>query len=139
MRQPRQRVERDPGDDQNRLQDQVAAGSADGSGGSRGGRLGVFSGGGGGAGVRGNGRAPLVTPDSMAPELLNPKMNIGIGIVAFRANTSSVRPRCIGPEEQETRGVHAFDLPWIAIAGDYADFFSSCGARRSVTKVDFML
>ena len=28
---------------------------------------------------------------------------------------------------------------WMAIAGDYADFFSSCGALRSVTRVDFML
>ena len=66
-------------------------------------------------------------------------MNTGTGIIAFRANASSVRPRLIGPEEQDTRDVHAFDLPYVAIAGDYADFFSSCAALRSVTKVDFML
>jgi hypothetical protein len=66
-------------------------------------------------------------------------MNTGTGIIALRANTSSVRPRCIGPEEQDTRGVHAFDFPCTAIAGDYADFFSSCGTLRSVTNVDFML
>jgi hypothetical protein len=117
----------------------AGADSAGGSDGSRGGLLGVFASEGSGRAGAAGGRAPVVTPDRAAPELLNPNMNIGTGTNALRASTSSVRPRFIGPEEQDTRVVHAFDLPCMAIAVDYADFFSSCGALRSVTKVDFML
>jgi hypothetical protein len=82
---------------------------------------------------------PLVTPVNAAPELLKPKTNIGTGTNAFRAKPSSVRPRRIGPDERDIRETHASDLACIAIAGDYADFFSSCGALMSVTSVDFML
>ena len=101
--------------------------------------LGVFAWEGGGRAGAAARRAPVVTPDRAAPELLNPKTNIGTGTNALRANTSSVRPQLIGPEEQDTRVAQALDLPCMAIAVNYADFFSSCAALKSVTKVDFML